>query len=92
MNDEITGVVTRSTGFTERVHDTRDKIPEFDYRSGNHFWIMITSFKVDPVKAIAGEQLMDHESLVNVIGPLCYYCEKAYSSTLLHRRCTGEPK
>jgi hypothetical protein len=91
MSEEIIGVTTRSTGFTERIEDTRHKIPEFDFRTGDHFWIMITSYKVDPVKAMQGEQLMDHESLVSVAGPCCYYCELPYTKTLASRRCKGHP-
>lgn len=92
MNEEIIGVATRSTGFTERIHDTSHKIPDFDPRSGDHFWIMVTSFKVDPVKAMKGDQLMDHESLVSVVGPCCYYCEQLYNKTLASRRCKGHPQ
>jgi hypothetical protein len=92
VNDEkIIGVATRSTGFVEKIDTFTDKIPEYDPRSGSHFWIMVTSYKVDPAKALEGELLMDHESLVSVAGPGCYYCESEYTKLIASRRCKGHP-
>jgi hypothetical protein len=80
---------TASTGFTERIDNFEDKIPEFDPRSGDHFWIVITTYKVDPNNFLAGESLLDHESLVGVSVPGCYFCEEVYTPRMLHRRCIG---
>lgn len=87
MNRET--VVLTSTGFVERTPGELNKIPDYDPRSGNHFWIMIISYKVDPTK-FNESTLFDHESLVNVAGPVCFYCEEAYRKGMEHRRCKGE--
>jgi len=84
-------IISQHTGHVERIDDTRDKIPPYDPRSGNHFWIMITSFKCDPKLAMEGNVFMDHETLVNITGPVCFYCELPYTETIYHRRCKGEP-
>ena len=88
-DDEVLVVATRSTGFIEQVDSHPRKIPAFDPRSGDHYWIILCAFKVDPVAAIAGEQLMDHESLMSIQGPGCYYCEETYSTRIASRRCKG---
>lgn len=83
-------VVITNTGFVEQVEGFKDKIPNYDLRSGNHYWIIINSYKFNPENK--GQTLMDHESLVSVAGPACFYCERAYSPLLATRRCKGEPK
>jgi hypothetical protein len=83
---------TESTGFTEFIENPKDKIPDFDPRSGNHYWIMITTYKCDPEKMLKGDgpAFFDHESLVAVLGPGCFYCEQIYTPLLSKRRCKGE--
>lgn len=64
--------------------------PEYDPRSGEHFWIAIAAFHVaDPESE--GAQHLDSENLLNVhLG--CYFCELAYQPILKRRRCRGEPR
>lgn len=77
---------TTHTGFMEKVEGTTDKIPDFDPRSGNHFWIVVLSYKWDKKYE---ESILDHESLVYTSPPICFYCEQAYTSLLDTRRCKG---
>lgn len=84
-----------STGHREVIDSQVDKIPEFDPRKGEHFWIVITTYKVDPSRVTSPDPtvtpMLDHESLVAVVGPGCYYCEQVYEPVLKHRRCKGQP-
>lgn len=80
-----------STGHVEDIQNFKDKLPEFDSRSGDHLWIMITMFKCDPSRLLRGEQLlMDHENLLSTVGPGCFYCEKPYTPGTDKRRCKGD--
>lgn len=83
-----------STGFKQKVDSQLFKIPDFDPRSGNHFWVMNMSYKVDPTKWEDPDNvpLFDLENLVAVAGPGCFYCEQLYSDRLAKRRCPGDPK
>jgi hypothetical protein len=82
-----------STGMTYEAEPNLDRIPEFDARSGNHYWIGLVSFHVDPSSWSHGEQQhFDMENLVSVAGPGCYYCEQPYSDRIAKRRCGGEPR
>lgn len=93
MSDEITGIGLSSTGFRQRVEDKfTDKIPEYDPRSGDHFWTMILMYRCDPEVALKGNAILDLENLAAVTGPGCYYCETPYSKYIAKRRCPGEPK
>lgn len=84
---------TRSTGFTEKVENFKDRVPDYDPRSGNHLWISILMYKVDPANLLKGElALFDHESLLSVNGPGCFFCEEVFSPYIATRRCKGEPK
>lgn len=83
------------TGVTEHVDNPFDinRVPPFDARSGDHFWIVMTTYRVDPVAFSSPDPaitpMLDHESLVTVGGPGCFYCEQLYSPLLASRRCRG---
>lgn len=84
---------TRSTGSVERIDNFKDRVPEYDPRSGAHLWVSILMYKVDPANIFRGElALFDHESLLSVDGPACFFCEQVFSPLLATRRCKGEPK
>lgn len=63
--------------------------PQYDPRSGAHFWIALVTFRVaDPD---AQDNVLDTENLLWAhLG--CYFCEQPYTPRLRHRRCPGEPK
>lgn len=83
----------RGTGIGYHAAPNLDRIPEYDPRSGNHFWIVPVAFKVDPGNFDPSTSVnLDHENLVLIAGVGCFHCEAAYSPRLLHRRCPGEPK
>jgi hypothetical protein len=83
-------VVVKGTGHIVEVRNHVDRIPEFDPRSGEHYWIVLTTYKVDPEKFTKGEGFLDTENLVSVSPPGCYHCEQVYTPYLAHRRCKGE--
>lgn len=85
------GVATGS-GVYQESGTVPFKIPDYDPRSGDHFWVMGLLYKVDPEKLAAGEQgILDTENLVSMQGPGCYYCEQVYTPLLAKRRCNGDP-
>ncbi len=85
-------VRTEATGFVERIEGAVDRIPDYDPRSGEHLWIMTGAWKVDPKTFTSGEQgILDHESLLIIAGPGCYYCEQKYTPWVFNRRCKGQP-
>lgn len=70
-----------------------DKISPYNPRSREHFWLMITAFKVEPARWAKGTApMLDRENIVNVSGPACFYCELEYTPQLAQRACRGEPK
>lgn len=83
-----------STGVKQRVDGFKDRIPEYDPRSGNHLWVVLQSYQIDPKKWTESDELVifDIENLLSVEGPGCYYCEQPYSPSLYYRRCPGEPR
>jgi hypothetical protein len=89
LSTEDFKVSTTSTGFVEQIDNFVDKIPEYNPVSGDHFWAIASVYrwKVNGT----GKTLMDHESLVQVTGPFCYYCAQLYSTQWAVRRCKGEP-
>lgn len=70
-----------------------DRIPDYDPRSGEHFWTLFAMYRVDPmaVSRSTGPVHLDTENLVHLGAMGCYFCEEPYSPRLLHRRCPGEP-
>ena len=81
----------RATGFSEKIDNFEDKMPDYDPRTGDHFWFVAATYKVDPQIYLRGESHLDHESLTSVLGPGCYYCEQYYTPQLATRRCKGKP-
>jgi hypothetical protein len=81
------------TGIKQEVPGSINKIPGYDRRSGNHYWIMIMSYHIaNPDKLFQpGEIHFDTENLVSTAGPGCYYCEQPYTPQLKMRRCPGHP-
>jgi hypothetical protein len=82
-------IKTGGSGIQQEVNKNLG-VPAFDPRTGNHLWVMVGMWRVDPEKAVSGEQmLLDTENLINVNGPGCYYCEKPYNHPLASKRCKG---
>lgn len=83
------------TGQTVKV-DPLDRIPDYDPRTGEHLWIVTTAHRVDPEQWRSGDPtatpMLDHENLLSVAGPGCYYCEQYYSPLLATRRCRGDAR
>jgi hypothetical protein len=90
VTDSMLGGWT-STGFVQEV-DPVSRIPDYDPRSGDHFWVVTVAYRIDVTKADQeGSFFLDQENLV--MGPSvgCFHCEKAYSARLVQRRCPGDP-
>lgn len=82
------------TGETQLAAGQVDRLPDFDPRTGDHCWVMMAAWKVDPVKLIAqpdGPGLLDTENLLALNGPGCFFCERVYTPRLAERRCKGKP-
>lgn len=78
------------TGHFTEIPTAIDKIPDFDPRSGNHYWIMIASFHVEPsVWQPNDKPILDYENLVSFTGPGCFYCENPYTAYYANRKCKG---
>lgn len=83
---------TTSTGFTERIDNFEGRIPDYDPRSGDHFWVITGAWRCDPAKSWGADgTLLDHESLVLINPPGCFHCEHLYTAQLASRRCKGHP-
>jgi hypothetical protein len=88
MSDYAVG----NTGHTEFIEGFRSKVPEFDRRSGDHYWVIITTYNIKNPSTWGkdGHGLLDHESLVFVSPIGCYFCEQMHTPLLEKRRCKGE--
>lgn len=78
------------TGEVFRTEAHVDRIPDYDPRTGDHLWTMITIYRINPANLNGnGPGLLDRENLLSIQGPGCYYCELPYSELLDKRRCRG---
>jgi hypothetical protein len=70
-----------------------NRIPAFDARSGEHYWILPMAFSVtDPERFMGqpdGPVMFDRENLVLATAVCCYHCEQIYTKLLASRRCRG---
>lgn len=76
------------TGHAVEVPSQFNRIPDYDKRSGEHLWTIITMYRWAPGTETP---MLDTENLLSVQGPDCYHCEKPYTKQLATRRCTGDP-
>lgn len=73
------------------------RIPPFDPRSGDHYWIIPVAFRVDPAHWAAAQHdptitpMLDLENLAEISPPGCYHCERLWTPELARRRCKGRP-
>jgi hypothetical protein len=79
------------TGVYYKANTSDDKLPEYDPRSGDHLWIVIGTWKVNP-KNLKEGGILDRENILGIMGPGCFFCEKPYTTLLDSRRCKGEPQ
>ena len=72
--------------------EAMNKIPGFDPRTGEHYWITIALYHhrdIEKVIATADPVDLDKENHVSVGATGCYYCEEPFRPQLLRRRCRG---
>ena len=91
------GIVIRgwTTEGTERIDPGMlvDRLPDFDPRSADHLWMVSTGFRVVPEQWQNRDHTprLDHENLLTITVPFCWFCEEAYAPRLARRRCPGHP-
>lgn len=78
------------TGHHQEVPGQVDRIPDFDTRTGDHLWIIITTYQWGG--PTVERPTLDGENLLAVQGPCCYHCEEPWSERLAKRRCPGHPR
>ena len=91
------GRAWRSTGHKAYVDPEAmalDRLPAYDSRSGDHLWLVMTSYRVVPALWTDPTHTpqLDQENLVSITPPFCYHCEQAYTPLIGSRRCKGEPR
>lgn len=71
-----------------------NRIPEYDLIARKHLWIMTVVYSVDPEKvarpAEGDQAILDHETLIALLGPGCYYCLHPYVPWV-PLSCSGVP-
>jgi hypothetical protein len=79
------------TGQSVRVDEFADRLPAFDPRTGDHLWIVSTTYRVDPAQWAdpTHTPILDTENLLLVSPPGCWHCEQLYTPQLAKRRCRG---
>lgn len=63
-------------------------VPEYDPRTGDHFWVVALAHHVDPEDE-HDAYVLNLDNLVSLQGPGCMYCERRYTPLLAKRRCSG---
>jgi hypothetical protein len=59
---------------------------------GQHLWVVMAAFQVDPVMAMSGTRTnMGVDQLMQLSGPGCYWCEQIWRLGDELTLCPGEP-
>lgn len=78
----------QDTGHSFQVPGSLDRVPDFDQRTGEHLWVILSMYRW------GGPQVenptLDPENLLLIAAPGCYYCEQPWTQRLATRRCKGE--
>jgi len=64
-----------------------NRIPAYDPRTGAHLWTIITMYRWGGPHI--ERPTLDHENMLALEGPGCYYCSEPYSEREDQRRCKG---
>lgn len=80
-----------SAGHTQLVDGFTGRMPDFDPRTGEHLWMVNTTYRVDPAQWTdpTHTPILDLENLLLVSPPGCWHCEQLYTPQLAKRRCRG---
>lgn len=71
------------------MYNAGDKYNKFPKRKrGEHLWVMAAIFKTVPIQQ---DVIMDHENLINIDGPGCFWCEQMWKPGLENSWCNGKP-
>jgi hypothetical protein len=69
-----------------------DKVPPYDPVIREHIWVMNGAWRVFPKSWKRNDTgHLDLESLILLVGPGCYYCNKLYTDLESTRLCQGTP-
>lgn len=59
--------------------------------TGEHVWIVTLVHRVtDPERVRGGSIELDNETLMDIAGPGCLFCERVYSRSLRNKPCPGD--
>lgn len=91
-----TGGHVAGTGIKVEVTNRHNAtIPE--QKPGEHLWVTLGMWRTSFAEALDGHERgaainLDHESLLTIEGPACYWCEQPFSPELATQPCPGEPE
>jgi hypothetical protein len=93
-NPDPTSRKWTGTGHQVLIEQPPDRVPDYDPRSGDHLWMVLTMYQVDPAAFLDPTRtpILDQKNLLTVQGPGCFHCEQPYTQRLASRRCPGEPR
>lgn len=78
------------TGAMHQIASEFDRVPPFDPRAGDHLWTIATLYRWGGPDVET--PMLDSETLLQIVGPGCYYCEMSYTPLVATRRCPGRPR
>lgn len=81
--------MTSTPANTVRVAAEVHRVPAYDPDTGAHLWVVTAYWKVNP--SDDGLPILDRENMISLFGPMCYWCERAYSPAVEAERCLGRP-
>jgi hypothetical protein len=90
---EETVSVWQGTGEVFNTPPTLHRIPEYDPKLRQHFWIIPVAYAVDPRSWKEGDSpMLNANNICSIPGAGCYYCERVYTHVEGLKSCRGEPK
>lgn len=67
-----------------------NKVRKYDPSKPEHYFIVLLAHSVTFENAMSGTRLdLDHENLVSVVGPYCFYCQLRSGDSNLTEKCYG---
>lgn len=87
------GGQVRPTGVTNRVSGKgAHRLRSVEAKPGEHLWVFTAAWLCkDPASVAGSEVIFDHENLLSITGPGCYFCEAYYSPDLANQPCPANP-
>ncbi len=64
------------------------RIPKYNPETQEHLWVMHGTWQINT--NTEGDLVLDHENMISLLGPGCFYCVKIYSEEVAAMKCEGE--